>query len=292
MTRPHRHPRPSLRPALRPLPALGLAAGLLLLTACGDSGTAPLASGPEPSAAAPSAAVPSAAATTPASTLEGPVVVFAAASLTKAFEQIATDFRAAHPDVTVTYNFGASSALAQQIVAGAPADVFAAASPATMKVVTDADDAGAPTVFVSNTLQIAVPTDNPGRVTGLADFAKEPLKIALCAAKVPCGAAAEKVFAASGITPAPDTLEQDVKAALSKVELGEVDAALVYRTDVLAAAGKVTGIEFPESAKAVNDYPIAPLTAAPNGEAAAAFVAHVLSPEGQKILADAGFERP
>jgi len=222
----------------------------------------------------------------------GPVVVFAAASLTGAFGQIGADFQSANPGTTVTYNFGASSALAQQIVAGAPADVFAAASPATMRTVTDAGDAADPRVFVRNRLQIAVPPDNPGKVTGLADFAKPQLKIALCAAAVPCGAATTTVFAATGLQAAPDTLEQDVKAALSKVQLGEVDAALVYRTDVLAAGDKVKGIAFPEADQAVNDYPVVTLTDAPNSAAAQAFVAYVLSSEGQQVLADAGFDSP
>lgn len=224
--------------------------------------------------------------------VRGTVTVFAAASLTGSFTQLGKDFQAANPGTAVTFNFGASSALAQQIVAGAPADVFAAASPATMRTVTDAGDAVGPQVFVRNRLQIAVPPGNPGRVTGLADFAKAPLKIALCAAEVPCGAAATKVFTASGIRAAPDTLEQDVKAALSKVQLGEVDAALVYRTDVLAAGTKVTGIAFPEADLAVNDYPIATLADAPNDAAAKAFLTYVLSLEGQRVLAAAGFDSP
>ena len=223
--------------------------------------------------------------------ISGTIDVFAAASLTSAFGKIGQDFQAAHPGTTVIFNFGASSALAQQIVAGAPADVFAAASPATMKTVSDAGDATDPQVFVRNRLEIAVPPDNPGRVTGLADFAKPELTIALCAAEVPCGAAATKVFTATGIAAAPDTLEQDVKAALSKVQLGEVDAALVYRTDVLAAGDEVEGIDFPEAGQAINDYPLAALAQAPHAAAAKAFVAYVLSSEGQQVLADAGFDR-
>jgi molybdate transport system substrate-binding protein len=159
-----------------------------------------------------------------------------------------------------------------------------------MQVVTDAGDASGPTVFARNRLQIAVPEDDPGGVQGLADLARPELTIALCAKQVPCGAAAEKAFAAAGLTPAPDTLEQDVKAALSKVVLGEVDAALVYRTDVLAAGGDVRGIAFPEAEQAVNDYPVVALTRAPNAAAARAFVERVLSPAGQRVLADAGFD--
>jgi molybdate transport system substrate-binding protein len=222
----------------------------------------------------------------------GTVDVFAAASLTEAFEQIGSDFERANPGTSVVLNLGASSALAQQVVAGAPADVFAAASPAPMQTVTDAGDAAAPRTFARNALEIAVPPDNPGNVTGLADLADPDRTIALCAAAVPCGAAAEEVFAAAGLRAAPDTLEQDVKAALAKVRLGEVDAALVYRTDVLSAGDEVEGIAFPEAEQAVHDYPIAALTDAPDAEAATAFVEHVLSEAGQRVLADAGFLAP
>ena len=226
----------------------------------------------------------------PPSGVSGPVVVFAAASLTEVFERLGAEFTAAHPDVTLTFNFGASSALAQSVRSGAPADVFAAASPATMAVLTDAGDATGPAVFARNRLEIAVPAGNPGKVTGLPDLARPELKIALCAPQVPCGSAADTVLAAAGLEAAPDTLEQDVKAALSKVRLGEVDAALVYRTDVLAAGEQVEGIAFPEAERAVNDYLVAPLDAAPHPTAARAFVAYLLSGEGRQALADAGFQ--
>ncbi len=219
------------------------------------------------------------------------VTVFAAASLTEAFTQIARDLEAARPGTTVRLSFGASSALAQQIVNGAPADVFAAASPATMATVVEAGDADAPRTFARNTLQIAVPADAPDDLA-LADFADRDRTIALCAPEVPCGAAAADAFAVAGVVPQPDTLEQDVRAALSKVRLGEVDAALVYRTDVLAAGDDVRGIDFPEAASAVNDYPIATVADSANADAAAAFVDRVLSEQGQQVLADAGFGRP
>ena len=222
----------------------------------------------------------------------GTLDVFAAASLTEAFGQLAEDFEREHPGTTVVLNLGASSALAQQIVSGAPADVFAAASPATMQTVTDAGDAVAPRTFARNLLEIAVPPGNPGRVFGLAGLADPERTIALCAPEVPCGAAAERVFAVAGLRGAPDTLEQDVKAALAKVRLGEVDAALVYRTDVQAVREQVGGIAFPEAEQAVHDYPIAALASASDAEAAAAFVDHVLSERGQRVLADAGFLAP
>ncbi|MCA0217160.1 MAG: molybdate ABC transporter substrate-binding protein [Actinobacteria bacterium] len=225
-------------------------------------------------------------------TVAGTVTVFAAASLTESFQAIADAFTAEHPNVQVTFNFGGSSGLATQIVEGAPADVFAAASPATMTTVTDAGLATDPADFATNTLEIAVPTDNPGGVTGLADFANPDLAIALCAAEVPCGAAAAKALDAAGIVASVDTYEQDVRAVLTKIELGEVDAGLVYRTDVLAAGAKVKGIEFPEASGAIARYPIAALTASANPDSAAAFAAFVLSDAGQRILQKAGFGAP
>ncbi|GLW91749.1 molybdate ABC transporter substrate-binding protein [Actinokineospora globicatena] len=217
------------------------------------------------------------------------VTVFAAASLTEAFTTLGKEFETANPGVQVAFNFAGSSALAQQINQGAPADVFASAAPANMQQVGDAKE---PVTFAKNQLEIAVPKGNPGKVTGLANFADESLDIALCAEQVPCGAAAKKALAAAGITAKPDTLEQDVKAALTKVRLGEVDAALVYRTDVKAAGAEVEGIDFPEAAKAVNDYPIAVLSKAPNSAQAKAFVDFVRSDRGKAVLAEAGFSAP
>ncbi|TCC11169.1 molybdate ABC transporter substrate-binding protein [Kribbella soli] len=249
------------------------AVAALALAGCGD-GT-------------PAASSPGNGSSTPA--LSGAVNVFAAASLTGTFTQLGKDFEAAHPGVKVTFNFAGSSALAQQIEQGAPADVFASAAPKNMD---DVKDKGTPTNFVKNTLEIAVPKGNPGKITGIKDFADKNKKIAICAAQVPCGAAAAKVFTAVGITAQPDSLEQDVKAALTKVSLGEVDAALVYKTDVLSAKDKVEGIEFPESSKAVNEYPIATLSKAPNPDGAKAFVDYVLSDKGKAVLTAAGFDAP
>jgi molybdate transport system substrate-binding protein len=135
-----------------------------------------------------------------------------------------------------------------------------------------------------------VPTGNPKRISGLSDLTKPDTKVALCAAQVPCGAAAAKALTAAGVKLTPVTLEQDVKGALSKVKLGEVDAALIYRTDAKAAAAAVDGVEFPESAEAINDYPITVLTNAPNPAGARAFVAFVLSDKGRATLAAAGFQ--
>ncbi len=225
----------------------------------------------------------------PTAEVKGTVTVFAAASLTGTFTQLGKDFEDAHPGVKVVFNFAGSSALAQQINQGAPADVFASAAPKNMDQVTGK---GTATTFAKNRLEIAVPKGNPGKITGLADFTDKNRKIALCAEQVPCGAATKKVFEAAQLTPQPDSLEQDVKAALTKVTLGEVDAALVYKTDVLSAKEKVEGIEFPESSKAINEYPIATLTDSKNPTTAQAFVDYILSPESKSVFTKAGFEAP
>ncbi|WP_250903920.1 molybdate ABC transporter substrate-binding protein [Actinomadura sp. NEAU-AAG7] len=223
----------------------------------------------------------------------GTLTVFAAASLTETFTALGKRFEASHPGVKVRFNFGASSTLAQQITQGAPADVFAAASPATMKTVADAGDAaGTPRVFIRNRLVIAVPKDDPGRVGAVRDLARPGLKVVLCAEQVPCGAAATKALDAAKVTVRPVSRERDVKAVLTKVRLGEADAGLVYRTDARAAAPQVKGVEFPESARAVNDYPIAEVAGAPEAALAGEFVALVLGPQGKAALTGAGFESP
>jgi molybdate transport system substrate-binding protein len=223
----------------------------------------------------------------------GEITVFAAASLTDAFEQIGQDFEAAHPGTTVTFNFAGSSLLATQINEGAPADVFASAAPANMKVVTYAGNgSGTPTTFVKNQLVIAVPKGNPQGVKALADLTRPDVKVALCAEQVPCGAAAGKALKGAGVTVKPVTLEQDVKAALAKVKLGEVDAALVYRTDAKAAAADVDPVEFPESATAINDYPMVVLAKAPNKTAGRAFADFVRQEQARAVLTRAGFQAP
>jgi len=263
---------------IRFLATAALAAVLATTAACG--GTTNSGGQAPPSTAA-------------SSGVTGKLTVLAASSLTETFNQIGKDFQAANPGITVTFSYAASSALAQQVTSGAPADVFASASPATMKTVTDAGDAGGTAaVFVKNQLVIAVPKGNPKGVKALADLTEPGLKVALCATQVPCGAAAQKALTAAGVELTPVTLEQDVKAALSKVKLGEVDAALVYRTDARAASADVDGVEFPESAQAINDYPIVALKDAPNPSGAAAFVAFVQTEPEIKVLTDAGFQKP
>lgn len=220
------------------------------------------------------------------------ITVLAAASLTESFAALAEGFERAHPDTRVVLSFGASSTLAAQILQGAPADVFAAANEATMQRVSEAGRAPGPVPIATNTLQIAVPAGNPGGITGLADFADARRRIALCAPEVPCGEAAERVFAAAGVTPRPDTVESDAKATLEKVKLDEVDAALVYRTDVRVAGDVVDGVDFPQATEAVNAYPLAVLTEARNPDGARVFVDYVRGPAGRDVLAEAGFGPP
>jgi molybdate transport system substrate-binding protein len=223
----------------------------------------------------------------------GTLTVFAAASLTETFTALGKTFEGAHPGVQVRFNFGGSSTLAQQITQGAPADVFASANPATMKTVTDAGDAaGQPRVVTRNRLVNTVPQDHPGKVAQLGDLSRPGLKVVLCAVQVPCGSAAKTALDAAGVRVEPASRERDVKAVLTKVGLGEADAGLVYRTDVEAADGRVRGIEFPEAAKAVNDYPIVRVAKAPNAALAEDFIDLVLGSEGEAVLTGAGFEAP
>jgi molybdate transport system substrate-binding protein len=222
--------------------------------------------------------------------LSGNLTVFAAASLKDSFTNLGKQFEAAHPGVKVTFSFAASSALAAQITSGAPADVFASASTKNMDQV--AASAAAPKVFAKNVMEIAVPPSNPGKVTALNSLASPSVKTALCQPQVPCGATAAKVFTNAKITVKPVTLEPDVKAVLSKVQLGEVDAGVVYVTDVLAAGAKVKGVEIPADVNASTSYPIAALTKSANPKAASAFVDYVLSPTGESVLTAAGFQKP
>ena len=252
-------------------------AALLALSACASSGPD---SGGESDASAPAG-------------VSGTVNVFAAASLTESFTELGRQFEKEHPGTEVVFNFGGSDSLAAGITSGAPADVFASASPRTMKTVTDAGAAeGTPVTFVRNGLEIATLPGNPDRIASLKDLTGDGLKVVLCDRTVPCGAAAEKALTAADLELTPVSYEEDVKSALNKVVLKEADAAVVYRTDVRAAGDKVEGVEFPEAAEAVNDYPITLLKESGNTAAAQAFIALVRSAEGQRVLAEAGFLKP
>ncbi|TXS52570.1 molybdate ABC transporter substrate-binding protein [Streptomyces sp. uw30] len=256
------------------------AAALLALSACSSSDSDSAGSDSSASASA-------------SDKLSGEVTVFAAASLKESFTALGKEFEKEHPGTKVTFSFGGSDALAASITGGAPADVFASASPKTMKIVTDAGDAsGTPATFVRNQLEIATLPGNPDKIASLKDLTKSDLKVVLCDKTVPCGAAAQKAVDASKLKLTPVSYEEDVKSALNKVVLKEADAAVVYKTDVKAAGDKVEGVEFPESADAINDYPITVLKESRNTEAAKAFIALVQSPEGQKVLSEAGFLQP
>lgn len=275
MTRSAHRTRRPLRVA-----ALG-AAALLALSACSSSGSG--------SSSTEADSPPSAS----SDRLTGTVTVFAAASLKESFTVLGKRFEEEHPGTEVTFSFGGSDSLATSITGGAPADVFASASPKTMKIVTDAGDAsGTPATFVRNQLEIATLPGNPDKIASLKDLTKSSLKVVLCDKEVPCGAAAQKALDASKLKLTPVSYEQDVKSALTKVELKEADAAVVYKTDVRAAGDKVEGVDFPESSEAINDYPLVRLKDAPNAEAADAFIALVRSAEGQKVLTGAGFLKP
>ncbi len=210
------------------------------------------------------------------------VTVFAASSLTDVFGDIAAAFEAAHPDVAVTLQFAGSSRLATQINEGAPADVFAAADEATAAQV----DARQVAVFARNRLAIATPPDNPAGVTGLDSLTGGELILALCAPDVPCGALAEQA-GGPALVAAADTREPNVRGVLTKVLLGEVDAGVVYVTDLAVAGDAVTGFAIDHPASTA--YPLALLSDSPT---AAAFVEFVLSPASQASLAAAGFGAP
>ena len=261
------------------LTALAVAgASAVALAACSSSAT--------PGTTSPSSAGGSTEAIT------GTVNVFAAASLQESFTTLKNQFEAAHPGVTITPNFGASSALATGITQGQPADVFASASQTNMDAVIKAGGAASSTPFAKNVGEIAVPAANPASIASVNDLAKQGVKVAVCQAQVPCGGIATKVFANAKITVTPVSQEADVKAVLTKVSLGEVDAGIVYLTDVKSAGDKVKGIKIPADVNASTTYPIAALTKAANPTAAQAFVDYVLSPEGMAVLEAGGFASP
>jgi molybdate transport system substrate-binding protein len=218
------------------------------------------------------------------------LLVSAAASLTGAFAEMEAAFEDANPDIDVILNLGSSSSLREQILEGAPADVFASANTSNMDQVVEAGEVtGEAEIFVNNSLQIAVPEGNPAGVTDLEDFAREEMLIGLCAEDVPCGEFGREALASAGVTPAIDTNEPDVRALLTKIEAGELDAGIVYVTDVITAEGSVGGVDIPAENNVVAEYPIAALAGAPNPGAAAAFIEFVLSEEGQAILTGYGF---
>jgi molybdate transport system substrate-binding protein len=249
----------------------------LVLAACAGAGSAAPSTGRETSPDA----------------VTGTVTVFAAASLTDAFEAMGERFEREHPGVDVMFNFGSSSTLATQITQGAPADVFAAADQTQMDVVDAAGGIAAePLDFARNTLQIAVEPGNPMRIDGLGDLARTDVTLVLAAEEVPAGEYARGAFDRQGVMVDPASLEPDVRAVLSRVALGEADVGVVYASDVVSADGAVDGVAIPPDRNVVASYPIAALAEASNPAAAVAFIAYVTSDEGQQLLRDFGFSSP
>lgn len=221
------------------------------------------------------------------------VVVFAAASLTEAFTELGDAFVEAHPDASVTFNFAASSELAAQIVEGAPADVYASADLASMARLTDADAVvGEPAVFASNRSEIVVEAGNPLGIDGVADLADDDLLVVICAPQVPCGEYAARIFDNAGVTVTPASYEENVKAVVTKVSLGEADAGIAYTTDVAAAGAAVAGVEIPAELNVVAEYPIVLTAESTNPDGGRAFIDLVLGDDGRAILSRSGFSSP
>jgi molybdate transport system substrate-binding protein len=225
--------------------------------------------------------------------LSGELTVFAAASTTDVFEQLATAFEADHPQVTVRLSFAGSQQLASQLLAGAPVDVYASANPTQMDRVVDAGlIAGEPEVFTANAMALAVEPGNPKSISGLSELAAEELTVVLAAEEVPAGGYARQVLDRAGVQLTPDSSEPDVRQALNKVAVGEADAAIVYRSDVVTADDRVAEVGLDDEVNVAATYPIAVRKDAPNPGAARAFVAFVNSAEGQQVLAEYGFAQP
>lgn len=221
------------------------------------------------------------------------LLVSAAASLTDGFAAIEAAFERGHPDIDVVLNLGGSSALREQILAGAPTAVFAAANERIMSDIASAGLLLEPAqVFATNRLAIAVPRGNPAGIVDLDDFARPELLIGLCAAGVPCGDLARTALQRAGVTPVVDTDEPNVRALLTKIELGDLDAGIVYVTDVTSRASVVDEVPISDEVNPVAKYPIAVLADSADQDVAFGFVSFVLSAEGQAILADQGFEVP
>lgn len=225
--------------------------------------------------------------------LNGSITVFAASSLTDAFAKLGADFERAHPGTSVKFSFGASSALETQIEQGAPADVFAAADAATgQKLAAAGKVAGSPTTFARNRLAIAVEPGNPKHITSLADLAKPGVVLVLCADAVPCGKFAAEALSKAHVSVTPASKEENVKAVLSKVTLGEADAGIVYVTDVKSAGTKVTGVTIPDSQNVIATYPTGVVKGTGNRAVADAFRAYVTSAPGLRTLRSFGFLPP
>ena len=227
---------------------------------------------------------------TPSASLSGTASVFAAASLTDSFKALGTAFQTAHPGTTVQFNFAGSPTLVTQIEQGAAADVFASADTTNMdKLKTDGFTADSSQVFAHNKLEIVVAAGNPKGITGLADLAKPGLIYITAAPTVPAGKYALQILDKAGVKVTPKSLETDVKSVVSKIVLGEADAGIVYVTDVRAAGSKVTGVPIQDSVNVIATYPIVAVKGSKNSSLANAFIAYVLSADGQVTLQSFGF---
>ena len=231
------------------------------------------------------------ASTSPSATpLNGTVAVFAAASLTDAFNAVGSSFQGANAGVTMKFNFAGTPTLVTQIEQGAPADVFASADTTNMdKLTADGFTTGTPQVFARNKLEIVVAPGNPKGITGLADLAKPGVIYITEAPTVPAGKYALQALKLAGVTVTPKSLETDVKSVVSKIELGEADAGIVYTTDVTAAGSKVTGVPIPDADNVIATYPIVAVKPTTNAAAANALIVYVLSATGQAKLQSFGF---
>jgi molybdate transport system substrate-binding protein len=221
---------------------------------------------------------------------KGTVTVLAAASLTDAFNKIGSDLEARNPGLKAKFSYAGSPTLVQQIQQGAPADVFASADQPNMdKVVSGGQASGKSQVFAHNRLQIVVAAGNPKKISSVTDLANPALKVDVCAPGVPCGTYATTVFNKSGVKVTPVSQEDNVKAVVTKVSLGEADAGVVYRTDVQAGGSRVQGVDIPANHNVVAAYPMVQLKTARNGAGARAFMDEVMSAHGQQVLEQYGF---
>lgn len=218
------------------------------------------------------------------------ITVYAAASLTDSFTDLAQEFEEKHAGATVQLNYAGSSTLVTQLADGAPADVFASADQANMDKAVDAGLVqGSPSIFATNTLTIAVPPGNPAGIESFADLGGSGVDLVICEPRVPCGAATQKLEEVTGVDLIPVSEESAVTDVLGKVTSGQADAGVVYKTDVTAAGDAVEEVQIAEADQAVNSYPIAELATAQNTELAQEFVDFVQGPRGQQRLAQEGF---
>lgn len=221
------------------------------------------------------------------------LLVSAASSLTDVLAELERGFEADSPDVDVVVNLAGSSALREQILEGAPVDVFMSADAANMDEIVERGMLdGRARIVARNSLQIAVPSGNPASISDLEDFANPVPLLGLCAEGVPCGDLAREALKRAGVVPSIDTNEPDVRALLTKIEVGELDAGIVYTTDVIAARSQVDGVGIPDGVNVMTDYLIGIVSDAPNPTAAAEFVEYVLSPAGKETIVGYGFTIP